>query len=132
MSPSHWWTLSIVFVGLIAVAMESLERDEFDPASLPPPAAGIAPKITQPLHTCEGVIYSVSSDGIKYVRESGGGVLLAAELDNKVGFYQLGQYSSLKYLDRADMNSEASEKLEYALTNCKAEYLPSGVNFAYR
>ena len=132
MSPAHWWPVSIVIVGLIAVGMEALDEDEFDPASLPPPAAGIAPVITTPRHTCEGVIYSVSKDGIKYVRESGGGVLLAAELDNKIGFFELGEYSSLRYLDRKEMDPETTKRLEYALTSCSAEYLPSGVNFSYR
>lgn len=132
MSPAHWWPISIVFVGLIAVVMEVFEKDEFDPASLPPPAAGIAPTTHLSHNTCDGVIYSISKDGIKYVRESGGGVLLAAELDSKVGYYQLGEYSSLKYLDRTETDSEASEKLEYALNNCNAKYIPSGLNFAYR
>ena len=132
MSPAHWWLLSVVFVGLFAVGLEAIEKDEFDPESLPPTAAGVAPGITQPHHSCEGVIYSISTDGIRYVRESGGGVLLAAELDNKIGFFELGQYSSLKHLDRTEVDSEASRKLEYALANCNAKYVPSGVNFAYR
>lgn len=132
MSPRHWWPLSIVLVALIAIAMEVFERDEIDPGSLPPPAAGVAATISRPRHNCEDVLYSISEDGIRYVRELGGIMLLAAELDNKVGFYQLGEFGSLKSVDRAEMDSEASEKLEYALTNCDSEYLPSGVNFAYR
>ena len=132
MNQGNWWLLSIVFVALIAMAMEFLERDEFDPESLPPPAAGASNTITRPQITCEDFIYSISKDGIKYVRESGGVVLLADELDNKTGFYQLGEYGSLKQVDRTEMDSEASEKLEYALTNCNADYLPSGLNFAYR
>lgn len=132
MNQGNWWLLSIVFVALIAMAMEFLERDEFDPESLPPPAAGASDTITRPQITCEDFIYSISKDGIKYVRESGGVILLADELDNKTGFYQLGEYGSLKQVDRTEMDSEASEKLEYALTNCNADYLPSGLNFAYR
>jgi hypothetical protein len=132
MNRGNWWILSIVLVGLIALAMEALERDEFDPESLPPPAAGASAAITRNHLTCEDVMYSISKDGIKYVRESGGIILLTDMLDNKAGFYQLGEYGSLKHVNRTEMDSEASEKLEYALANCDAEYLPSGLNFAYR
>ena len=132
MGQGHWWLLSIVLVGTIALAMEALERDEFDPGSLPPTAAGTPATVTRKHLTCEDVIYSISKDGIKYVRESGGVILLTDELDNKTGFYQLGEYGSLKQVARTEMDSESSEKLEYALENCNAEYLPSGLNFAYR
>jgi hypothetical protein len=131
MNPKIWGSLSVVFVGLIAVGMEFIERDEFDPESLPPPAAGTT-ATTQTRHTCDGIIYSISEDNIKYVRESGGGTVLAAELDNKISFYQFGRYGSLQPVDHAEQDSETSKKLEYALTNCNEIHIPSGVNFAYR
>lgn len=132
MNRGNWWLFSIVFVGMIALAMEALERDEFEPESLPPPAAGTTATKSRSHLTCEGLIYSISKDGIKYVRESGGVILLADSLDNKAVFYQLGEYGSLKQVDRTEMDSEESEKLEYALANCNAEYLPSGLNFEYK
>ena len=128
MNPKYWWSLSIVFVGLIALAMDSTEIDKFDPESLPPPAAGTTAITTKPQYTCEGVIYSISEDGIKYVRESGGGILLAAELDNKIGFYKLGKYGSVRHVEHAEIDSEASKKLEHALNNCNARHLPSGAS----
>jgi len=132
MNPRYWGTLSIFFVGLIAFAIEFIEGGEFDPESLPPPAAGTTAITTQTRHTCDGIIYSISQDGIKYVHESGGGTVLAAEQDNKISFYQFGRYGSLKSVDHAEKDPETSIKLEYALANCNERHLPSGVNFAYR
>ena len=132
MSSPNWWPPVIVFMLLLVIALDALEKDEFDPASLPPPAAGIALDRIKPQKSCDGIVYSISKDGIRYVREAGGGVLLAAEIDNTVGFYQLGEYSSLEYLDRSMMEPSVPARLEYALTHCNAEYLPSGLNFAYR
>jgi hypothetical protein len=128
----NWWPPAIVFMGLSAIALQALEQDEFDPASLPPPAAGIVPEKSQPQQGCEGVVYSISKDGIKYVREAGGGVMLAAELGSSVGFFQIGEYNSLEYPGRTRMESSDPSRLEYALTHCNAEYLPSGLNFSYR
>ena len=129
MNPKNWWALSLCFVSLIAIAMDSTERDRFDPESLPPPAAGAAALTTKAQYNCEGVIHSISEDGIRYVRESGGGILLAAELDNKIGFYKLGKYGIVNRVDHAEVDSEASKKIEHALNNCTARHLPSGVYF---
>jgi hypothetical protein len=41
-------------VGLIAVGMEFIERDEFDPESLPPPAAGTTVHIPANVNTDSG------------------------------------------------------------------------------
>lgn len=112
--------------------MEFMERDKFDPESLPPPAAGTTTVTTLTKNTCEGVIYSISEDGIKYVRESGGGTLLAAELDNKIGFYHLDRFGGLENVDEAEIDTETPKILEYALINCDARYNPSGVIFALR
>jgi hypothetical protein len=132
MNPKYWWPLSIVFMGLIAIAMDAVESDKFDPESLPPPAAGTTLITTKPQYTCEGVIYSISEDGIKYVRESGGVILLAAGLDNRTGFYRFGNYGDVRPVDHAEMDAETSNMLEHALNYCNARYLPSGVHFAYR
>ena len=107
-----------------------MERDKFDPESLPPPAAGTTTVTTRTQNTCEDVIYSISQDGIKYVRESGGGTLLAAELDNKIGFYHLGRLGELENVNKAEIDTGTLKMLEYALTNCDARYNPSGVIFA--
>jgi hypothetical protein len=130
MNPKFWWFFSIVFVGVIAMLMEFMEPEKFDPESLPPPAAGTTILTTPAQNTCEGVIYSISQDGIRYVRESGGGTLLAARLDNKTGFYQLGSLGELKNVDEAEIDTKTLKMLEYALTNCDARYNPSGVLFA--
>lgn len=132
MNPKYWWSLSIVSVVVISILMEFMERDKFDPESLPPPAAGTTTVTTRTQNTCEGVIYSISQDSIKYVRESGGGTLLAAELDNKIGFYHLGRFGELENVDEDEIDTETPKMLEYALTNCDARYNPSGVNFTLR
>ena len=82
MNPKYWWPLSIIFVVVISILVEFMERDKFDPESLPTPAAGTTTVTISTQNICDDVIYSISQDGIKYVRESGGGILLAAELDN--------------------------------------------------
>lgn len=120
------------FVVVISIFMEFSVRDKFDPESLPPPAAGTTKVTTRAQNTCEGVIYSISQDGIKYVRESGGGTLLAAELDNKIGFYHLGRLDELENVDAAEIDTETLKMLEYALTNCDERYNPSGVIFSLR
>ena len=132
MNPKYWWLISFVSVGVIAVLMEFMEPDKFDPESLPPPAAGTTSVTTRTQNTCQGVIYSISQDDIKYVHESGGGTLLAAELDNKIGFYQLGKFGLLENVDETEIDTETINKLEYALTNCNARYNPSGLFFASR
>lgn len=132
MEPKYWWTLSIVFVILSALTMDVVSKVKFDPESLPTPAAGTTAKTTQSQYTCDDFIFSVSEDGIKYVHESGGGIHLATESDHEILYFLLGEYGSLKNVDHTEIDSEMSEKLEFALKNCNAKYLPSGVNFAYR
>ncbi len=130
MNPKYWWPLSIVFVVAISILVEFMESDRFDPESLPTPAAGTATVTTRTQNICDDVIYSISQDGIKYVRESGGGILLAAELGNRIGFYHLGSFGELENVDKAELDTAAPHLLEYALTNCDARYNPSGVIFA--
>jgi hypothetical protein len=130
MNPKYWWPLSIVFFGFIGIALDARETDNFDPESLPPPAAGTTAITTKPQYTCEGFIYSISEDGIKYVRESGGVILLTAGLANNTGFYQLGKYGDVRHVDHVERDSETSNKLKHALNNCNARFLPSGVYFS--
>ena len=129
MIPKYWWFLSIIFGVVISILIEFMERDKFDPEYLPPPAAGITTITTRTQNTCEGVMYSISQDGIKYVRESGGGALLAAELDKHFAFYHLGRFGFLENVDEAEINPDTLKMLEYALTNCDRRYNPSGVIF---
>ena len=129
MNPKYWWPLSIIFFGYIGIALDALEKNNFDPESLPPPAAGTTTITTKPQYSCEGFTYSISEDGTRYVRESGGVLLLATGLDNKTGFYQLGKYGDVRHVNTGERDSETSGKLEYALNNCNARYLPSGVYF---
>jgi hypothetical protein len=132
MNPKYWWLFSFVSMGVIAVLMDFMSHDKFDPDSLPPPAAGTTVVTTRTQNTCEGVIYSISQDGIRYVHESGGGTLLAAEFDNKISFFQLEKFGLPENIDEVAINPETLKKLEYALTNCKARYNPSGVFFALK
>ena len=132
MNPKYWWSLGIIFVGIIAALMELMDGEKFDPESLPPPAAGSAAVTTHTQNYCERVIYSISQDGIKYVHESGGGTLLAVEMESKIGFYRLGRYGELEHVDAAETDNETSRLLEYALTSCDARYNPSGIIFASR
>ena len=127
MNPKYWWPLGFVSVGLIAMSMEFMDTDKFDPKSLPPPSAGTAIVTTYAQNTCEGVIYSISQDGIKYVRESGGGTLLAAKLDNTIKFYRLGRLGEVQNVDEAELDTKTLKMLEYALNNCDVRYNPSGV-----
>jgi hypothetical protein len=83
-------------------------------------------------NTCDGITYSISQDGIKYVRESGGGALLAASVGNKIGYYQLGRFWELEQVNRAEIDDETLHMLDYALTSCDARYNPSGVYFALK
>ena len=122
----------MLLVIVISVSMELGGSDNFDPESLPPPAAGTTTVTTRTQNNCEGVIFSISQDGIKYVRESGGGTLLAARLNNKIGFYQLGGFDELENVDEAEIDTETLKMLEYALMNCDARYNPSGLIFALR
>jgi hypothetical protein len=132
MNPKYWWPLSFVSVGVIAALIEFTDTDKFDPESLPPPAAGATIVTNHTKNTCEGIIYSISQDGIKYVHESGGGTLLAAEFDNNINFYQLEKFGLLENVDEAEIDPETLKKLEYTLTNCNARYNPSGVFFALK
>lgn len=132
MDPKYWWSFGVIVVDIIALLMEFFDKKEFDPGFLPPPAAGSPAKAGENRLSCEGVIYGVSQDGVRFVRESGGGTLIAAVIDDDLGFYQLGRHGNLQNLDNTRLNADASEKMEYALLNCDARYLPSGINFAYR
>lgn len=130
MNPQYWWPLGFVSVSVIAVCMEFMDTDKFDPETLPPPAAGTTLVTTLAENTCEDVIYSISQDGIKYVHESGGGTLLAAKLDTRIGFYRLGRLGGVEDVDEAEIDTSTSKMLEYTLTHCDARYIPSGVFFA--
>lgn len=132
MDPKYWGPFSIVFVGVIALVMEFIDKEAFDPGSLPPPAAGNTVETRASRRSCEDVTYGVSQDGVRFVRESGGGTLIAAVIDSDLGFYQLGRHGDLQNLDSSTVDAGASEKMTYALLNCDARYLPSGVTFAYR
>ena len=132
MNPKYWWSFGVVFVGVIALIMEMFESDEFDPGSLPPPAAGAPAEVRTSRPSCEGVVYGVSEDGIRFVRESGGSPLIAAVIDNDLAFYELGRYGYLETIDSTTLDTGITRRLEHALLKCNARYLPSGVNFAYR
>jgi hypothetical protein len=132
MNQKPWWLVSIAFMIFLALTLDVISKDEFDPQSLPSPAAGSTAETTRPQYSCDNFIYSISEDGVKYVRESGGGIQLAAKLDNEIDYFQFGRHGSLSNVDRAEVDSVLSKKLEFALNNCNVKHLPSGVNFAYR
>ena len=100
---------------------------EFDPALFPSPAAGIPGKPEYALN-CEGIIFSTTKDGIKYVRQASGGIFIGAEYQKKFGFYRM-EYGLLAPVDDADVDRIIRAKLKYALYNCEGPFIRSGTDF---
>lgn len=129
MDPKFWGGVGIVALGLIALILDRLDIGEFKPESLPPPAAGITAINSDLNFSCTDAIYGLSRDGVRYVRESGGGAVIAARVNNKLGFYELGQYGGLEKMSVSGMDAETRAKLKFVLLNCDQVYLPSGIEF---
>jgi len=122
--------LGFAAITLFATMMERMRISDFDPNMLPPPAAGLSSQDRAETNICEGVIFGVSHDGVKYARESGGGTVYAAFVNGKVTFYELGQYDYMTRIDVSKLYSEITGKLGYSLLNCNGYLIPSAVRFA--
>jgi hypothetical protein len=144
--------LVIVLVGLITFGISvELEKGrqmaglsnpgEFDPNSLPAPAAGIlkyelgrsqgfgrSQESGRPLD-CEGVLFSVAKNGTRFVRESGGGRYYGAEVDNMFGIYTIG-YGHLVRVENSSLDTHTYRKLKHALYHCDGVYTRSGLRIA--
>ena len=101
-----------------------------DPNSLPAPAAGYPALQANASLSCEGVVYRTSENGIRYVREAGGGIYHAAIIHNRLGVYKIS-YGHMEKVDPNMLDSASLSKLSYALRNCKGPFLPSGTHFAH-
>jgi hypothetical protein len=101
------------------------EAAKFDPNVLPAPAAGIAGKDGSIAYNCKDMIYQVTEDGVKYVRELGG-VYNAAIINGQFGLYKL-DYGHLQPVENSVLDPDTIRKLRYALETCKEFYIRSGV-----
>jgi hypothetical protein len=124
----NWAALSVLFVAgaLIGIARY---QGEFDPNTLPPPEAGSELRQSAAAFPCEKMIYSISQDGVHYVREGGGGTVYAARVNQQVGYYQLNPYGYMVPVDQGTVDAETSGNLRNALLQCLGPWLPSGVWF---
>lgn len=136
----------IVLVGFItfgvAVELEKGRRlsglpgmGNFYPDSLPAPGAGIpeygsgrSQGSGRPLD-CEGVIFRVAENGIRFVRVSGGGRYYAAEVNNMFSIYTM-DYGYLVEVENSSLDTHAYRKLKYALYHCDGAFTRSGLHIA--
>jgi len=123
--------LVVVIVLLFTTIIDRAGDDVIDPNDLPPPAAGMARQEKEDINTCEGVIFGVSQDGLKFVREAGGGNIYAALVDEVVTFYVIGRYDHMTKVDYSELFPGIATYLQNSLLNCVAHYLPSGISFQY-
>jgi hypothetical protein len=98
--------------------MEASQADGVDSNVMP------APPVT--LLSCEGIVYRKSVNGIRYVREAGGGIYIAADINDRVTVYKLEQGYATDIVD-ITLDKETTRKLEYALHNCRGPFIPSGM-----
>jgi len=114
----------------ITIATEHAPGEtEFDPNSLPAPAAGKSGKSAAVTYNCKDMIYQITDGGIKYVREPGG-VYNAAIINGKFGLYKL-VYGNLQpvEIENTMLDPDSILKLRYALEQCNETYIPSGALF---
>lgn len=122
--------LGVVIVLLLATIMDRIGNNDTDLNNLPPPAAGIASQGVETVKSCEGVIFGISSDGIKFAREAGGGNTYAALIDGEVVYYEMGEYDHMAKVNYSGLYPRSADRLKYSLLNCDANHLPSGVSFS--
>ena len=103
--------------------------DEFDPNSLPAPAAGILKQERGNSLGCDGVIFSAADNGTRYVRESGGGIYYAAEVNSVFDIYTLS-YGHLVNVEHSSLDTHTYRKLKNALYHCDGSMTESGVHIA--
>jgi hypothetical protein len=101
-----------------------------DPNTLPAPAAGYPAQQANGSLSCEGVVYRTSENGIRYVREAGGGIYHAAIIHDRLGIYKIS-YGQMEKVEPNVLDPASLDKLSNALRNCKGPFLPSGTRFAH-
>ena len=95
-----WALLCILFIAGVMLAVQRYPNG-FDPNTLPPPSAGLPRQESETAFPCNSMVYSISEDGVHYVRETGGGTVFAARLNQQVSFYQLNSYGYMTPVDQA-------------------------------
>lgn len=104
--------------------------DEEQPVQQARPAAGSSSQQANGSLSCDGIVYRTSENGIRYVREAGGGIYQAAIINNRLGLYKIS-YGHMDKVDKSVLDPASLNKLSYALRNCKGPFLPAGTHFAH-
>jgi hypothetical protein len=123
-----WTLLCVLFIAGVMLAMRQY-HGEFDPNVLPSPSAGLPLRESETAFPCKSMVYSISEDGVHYVRETGGGTVFAAHMNQQVGFYQLNPYGYMTPVDQATLDADTAGRLRHALLQCLGHWLPSGTWF---
>jgi hypothetical protein len=123
------WALLCVFFIVGALLAIQQYPDGFDPNTLPPTSAGISLQQSEAEFPCRNMVYSISQDGVHYVRETGGGTVFAARMNQRVGFYQLNTYGYMMPVGEETLDTETAGRLSKALLQCQGRWLPSGAWF---
>jgi hypothetical protein len=124
----RWALLCVLFVTGVMLAIQRYP-DVFDPNVLPATSAGIPLQESDAALPCKSMVYSISEDGVRYVRDNGGGTVFAARLNQQVGFYQLNPYGYMMPVDQTTLDIETAGRLSKALLQCLGPWLPSGTWF---
>jgi hypothetical protein len=124
----RWALLCVLFIGGTMLAVQHYPGG-FDPNALPPTSAGILSQQTEAEFPCKNMVYSISRDGVHYVRETGGGTVFAARTNQRVSFYQLNTYGYMMPVDQTTLDTETAGRLSKALLQCLGPWLPSGAWF---
>jgi len=129
-SLGRWALLCLLFTASALIAIRYYPQG-FDPNALPPTAGGITQELSndESDFPCRNMIYSVSEDGVRYVRQDGGGTVFAARLNQRVGFYQVNPYGYMLPVDQRVLDGETVGRLSRALLQCAGPWLPSGAWF---
>ena len=72
------------------------------------------------------MVYSISQDGVHYVRETGGGTVFAARMNQRVGFYQLNTYGYMMPVAQETLDTETAGRLSKALLQCQGSLASVG------
>jgi hypothetical protein len=124
----NWALLSALFLAGVVAGLARYV-DGIDPGRQDARATSLGPPRSAGAFACEKILYSISQDGVRYVREAGGGTVYAARLNQRLGFYQLNPYGYMVPADLATLDTETADNLRTALLQCVGPWLPSGVWF---
>jgi hypothetical protein len=127
-SLGKWALLCMLFAAGVLLAIRQYPEG-FDPNALPPTSAGIPQQETEAAFPCKNMVYSISEDGVRYVREDGGSTVFAARTNQQVDFYQLNAYGYMMPVDRMTLDRDTAGRLSKALLQCVGPWLPSGAWF---